>query len=224
MTIVFCSECDGRGRVVCGECRGDGLVRAILDVTGDTCLVCRGSGWQACERCRGTGEQEVAAPEGRQELDDVDLASHCVDSANELVRRGALSDAIAAYDRAIQIRERLLAGGRAEVEDVLAAAYVSKALAVRQGSRPEDAIGLLSRALALYEGLIKRGRRDLSADRAQALAHRAKLVAPTRPDEARRDACIAVAVLETEVKKTGRADLRALLAWARRNLDSVLEA
>lgn len=224
MTAVFCSECDGRGRVVCVECRGDGLVRAILDVTGDTCGACRGSGWQACERCQGTGEQEVAAPEGQQELDDVDLASHCVDTGNKLVRRGALSDAIAAYDRAIQIRERLLADGRVEVEDVLAASYVSKALAVRQGSAPDDAVGLFNRALALYEGLIKRGRRDLSVDRAQALAHRAKLIAPTRPDEARRDARIAVAVLENEVKKTGRADLRALLAWARRNLDSVLEA
>jgi hypothetical protein len=224
MTTVFCSECDGRGRVVCSECRGDGLVRAILDVTGDTCVACRGSGWQACERCQGTGEQEVAAPEGQQVLDDVDLASHCVDSANKLVRRGALSDAIAAYDRAIQLRERLVAGGRDDVEDVLASAYVSKALAVRQGNTPDDALGLFNRALVLYEGLIKRGRRDLSVDRAQALAHRAKLIAATRPDEARRDARIAVAVLENEVKKTGRADLRALLTWARRNLDSVLEA
>jgi tetratricopeptide (TPR) repeat protein len=224
MTTVFCSDCDGRGRVVCAACRGDGLVRAILDVAGGTCLACRGSGWQVCERCNGAGEQEVEAPEVEQPLDDVDLASHCVDTANRMIRTGALSDAIAAYDRAIQIRERLVAEGRVEVEDVLAASFVSKALAVRQGRTPDDAVELFDRALALYEGLIKRGRRDLSVDRAQALAHRAKLIAPTRPDEARRDARIAVTVLENEVKKTGRNDLRALLAWARRNLDSVLES
>ena len=75
---MICPECGGSGeaRGWCGHCSGNGVTFSCVDdefYGGDpeaweknTCLVCRGEGWNFadCPRCGGTGEIE--------EVDDED--------------------------------------------------------------------------------------------------------------------------------------------------------
>lgn len=158
---------------------------------------------------------------GQNDVED-DLARVYVNKANLLSKQGELDGAIKLYNRSIEIRERLVEQGRSELEDKLAASCVNKALVVRRQKDLKGAIALFNRAIKIYEKLIKGGRRELSSDRAQALAYRAKLTVKTRPDDARRDARLAISILETEVDKTHRADLRRLLDWAKKNLKKIL--
>jgi tetratricopeptide (TPR) repeat protein len=165
--------------------------------------------------------REKLIENGQSDIED-DLARVYVNKANLLSKQGKLDGAIKLYNRSIEIRERLVDQGREDLEDKLAASCVNKALVVRRQKDLDGAIALFNRAIKVYEKLIKKGRRELSSDRAQALAYRAKLTVSTHPDEARRDARLAISILETEVGKTRRADLKRLLAWAKKNLKSIL--
>lgn len=165
--------------------------------------------------------REELIAEGQSDVED-DLARVYVNKANLLSKQGDLDGAIKLYNRSIEIRERLVEQGSGDLEDKLAASCVNKALVVRRQKDLKSAVALFNRAIKIYEKLIKTGRRELSSDRAQALAYRAKLTVSTQPDEARRDARLAISILETQVDKTHRADLRRLLEWAKKNLKSTL--
>ena len=82
------------------------------------------------------------------------------------------------------------------------------------------ALALLDRAIEIRERLVNaEGRNELVGDLAKAQAARGiTLIELGDAERGKREARDAVAVLRAEVKRTGRADLKAMLDWAARHL------
>jgi tetratricopeptide (TPR) repeat protein len=76
-------------------------------------------------------ELEVQVDRGRTEL-AYDLASALANTGDALRSQGKLAEAIAAFDRAIDIRQKLVDGGRTELANNLATALVNKSNALRE--------------------------------------------------------------------------------------------
>lgn len=101
---------------------------------------------------------------------------------------------------------------------------MNKAVAVRALGDNRAAVELCDRAIAIRERLVHQdSRRELAGDLAWAQAYWAETAALLgRRDEATQAAREAVATLESEIQRTGRADLQNVLSWARENLDELL--
>ena len=167
-------------------------------------------------------ERLIAA--GRKDLRE-DLANLSGEKAFVHESAEDLPGAVAQYDRAIEIRERLVnQEGRRELANDLADTYQNKAIEVATLGDNRAAVDLYDRAIAVYERLVNQeGRRELRGDLARTTVYRAKtLLTLGEQDRARADARRAVAVLKEEVEQTGRADLKAVLDWAQKALKDVL--
>ena len=93
--------------------------------------------------------------EGRRKLAN-ELVMACVNKASTLSDLGDNGDAVALYDRAIAIYERLVQReGRRELANVLATAYLNKANAVGALGDNRAAVALYDRAIAIYERLVE---------------------------------------------------------------------
>jgi serine/threonine protein kinase len=160
--------------------------------------------------------------EGREDL-ETELATLCIEKAFVHVNAGDLPGAMESYDRAIEIRERLVKQGREELANELARAYMNKATAVSDLGENRQAIGWDDRAIEIRERLVKQGREELRGDLAWVQASRAgTLLSLGDRKRAGSEGREAIAILEAEVARTGRADLQAALNSARQALNRVL--
>jgi serine/threonine protein kinase len=176
----------------------------------------------AYEEARRIYERLVAG--GRREWEEA-LATLCVHKAFVHAAVDDSPSAVASYDRAIAIRERLVEQeGRRELANDLANACMNKANAVADLGDNRAAVALYDRAIAIRERLVEQeGRRELQGDLAVVMAFRADvLVQLGERKQAQTDAHKAVAILQAEVARTGRADFQRILNWARKHLSKRL--
>jgi tetratricopeptide (TPR) repeat protein len=106
----------------------------------------------------------------------------------------------------------------------LAMAFFNMALISDRLGNLAAALDGYTRAAAWRERLLtQQGREELAGDWAQCLAYKADMLRKVgRHDEAQQDARRAVAILQAEVARNERADLRNVLQWALRNLGDLL--
>jgi len=157
--------------------------------------------------------------EGRGELAN-DLAAAYMEKANALYSLGEARAALALYDRAIAIRERLVEReGRGELANDLAMAYMNKASALYSLGEGRAALGLYDRAIAIRERLVEReGRRELLGSLAKVKGLRAiVLINLGKRAQGVNELREAVKMLQAEVAR-GRADLQGLLRELSNNL------
>ena len=158
--------------------------------------------------------------EGRRELVGY-LADLYQNKAISVRSMGDNEAALALYDRAIGIRERLVnVEGRRELADNLASLYLNKGNAVRAMGNNLAALALYDRAIGIRERLVNvEGRRELVGDLAWLKAYRGlALIRLGDRDRGKREAHEAITVLRAEVNRTGRADLKAVLDRAAKQL------
>jgi tetratricopeptide (TPR) repeat protein len=98
-----------------------------------------------------------------------------VEKANTEHALGDARSAVAPFDRAIALYERLINDeGRPELARDLAATFTSKALAMRARGDRRAAVALHDQAIALYERFVNdEGRRELAPDLAEAYVEKA---------------------------------------------------
>jgi tetratricopeptide (TPR) repeat protein len=149
--------------------------------------------------------------EGRGEL--ALLLSHVyLNKGNALLGLGDQRGAVALYDQAMAIQERLVRKeGRADLANDLARTYMNKAMAVSNLGDNRGAVALFDQVIAIRERLVQEGRAELQGDLAKALLLRAGGLLPLgNHDKARVDARKAMQILQAEIARTGRADLQSL--------------
>jgi serine/threonine protein kinase len=127
-------------------------------------------------------------------------------------RAQAIAD-LAGYEAARRIYERLIANGREDLAPELARLCHLKAFIHEHLDDAPGAVALYDQALALWERLVHaEGRRELRGDLARVRVCRANILPD--PGERLKEAQQGIAVLEEEVHRTGRADLKQDLDWA----------
>jgi tetratricopeptide (TPR) repeat protein len=114
---------------------------------------------------------------GRKDLAD-DLATLCNGAAFLHLTAADSSGALALYDRAIAIRERLVnVEGRCELANELATLYMNKAVAVSDLGDKLAAVDLYDRAIEILERFVTaKGRRELAHDLAAIYMNKATAV------------------------------------------------
>ena len=160
-------------------------------------------------------EDRLVSQEGRAELAN-DLATVYMDKANTVRALGDIRAVLAMYDQVIAIRERLVnQEGRRELANDLAMVYLNKAVAISDLGDYQTAVALFDRAIAIRERLVNQeGRRELAGDLARVQACRGKtLAAAGEVARGLRDMRSARSVLQFEVARTGRIDLKQFLDW-----------
>jgi len=164
-------------------------------------------------------------------LADRDAPGSKVDLARTLMAKGValgyLGDpgsASGAFDRAATLWLQLVQSGEGEYDDDLARAYMNKGVALEQLGDIDKAADLYSLAIRLWRPLVDSRRYpDLAGDLAWTLAYSAAaLQTLSQIEHAKQDAREAIAMLESEVGRTDRTDLRDVLAWARSELETLL--
>jgi len=164
--------------------------------------------------------EQVGNQEGRRELADY-LPVVYLNKANALKAQGSIRDAVALYDQAIAIWERLVnQEGRRELANNLAIVHMNKAVAMSELGDHRCAVAHYDRAIAIRERLVNQeGRRELIGDLARAKASRGDLLLALG-EQARglEEMRSAQKMLEAEIARTGRADLKRVLAWVQRQL------
>jgi len=158
--------------------------------------------------------------EGRRELAN-DLAMVYMNKAIAVSALGDNRGAVALYDQAITIWERLVnQEGRRELANDLATVYQNKAIAVRALGDNRGAVALYDRAFAILERLVNQeGRRELIGDLARMKAYRGDvLIALGERARGLEEMRSSQKVLEAEIARTGRADLKQVLTWLQQQL------
>jgi serine/threonine protein kinase/lipopolysaccharide biosynthesis regulator YciM len=114
---------------------------------------------------------------GRKDLRN-DLADLCNNAAFVHTTADDTSGALALYDRAIEIRERLVnVEGRREISNGLAGLYMNKANVVTNIGDNRSALALYDRASEIYERLVNvEGRRELANDLARLYSNKGNAV------------------------------------------------
>jgi tetratricopeptide (TPR) repeat protein len=146
-----------------------------------------------------------------------DLASAYVNKGVLLDNLGKLNEAIAEYDKAILIRERLVKGGRTELENDLANAYMSKGVSLDNLGKLNEAIAEYDNAISIYERLVKGGQTKLENDLASTYVNKGgSLDSLGKLNEGTVEFDKAIAIYEDLVKQ-GRTELANELAAAYNN-------
>jgi tetratricopeptide (TPR) repeat protein/predicted Ser/Thr protein kinase len=114
---------------------------------------------------------------GRKDLED-ELAMLCHEAASAHEIADDSSGALAMYDRAIEIYERLVnVEGRRKLVHDLASSYMNKAITLCAMADYRDALNLFDRAIAINENLVKQeGSHQMSQDLAAAYVNKANAV------------------------------------------------
>jgi tetratricopeptide (TPR) repeat protein len=148
---------------------------------------------------------------GGRELEN-DLAQALMNWGNSLLSLRRLPEAMEAYDRAIEIRERLVHEGRIELECDLARALTNRGVSLRAPGRLTEALVFYDRAITIFERLVDGDRRELENDLALALMNRGNaLVALGRLIEALESHDRVIAIRDRLVAE-GRLELESDLA------------
>jgi serine/threonine protein kinase len=157
--------------------------------------------------------ERLVHQEGRRELAN-GLATAYMNKGVALRGLGDLAGAVLAYDQALKIQERLVnQEGRRELANDLAWTYMNKGGTLVGQRNLTAAVATYDQALVILERLVNQeGRRELRGDLAWVRLLRADLL--TDPCERASEARRAIFVLEEEVRRTGRADLKQALTWA----------
>jgi tetratricopeptide (TPR) repeat protein len=165
--------------------------------------------------------EELMRRDGRREVCD-GLAFAHMNRGVTLSRLDRREEALEEFSVAVGFYEELVhREGRRELRKDLAEVYIDRGIVLEQLRRFEEARTEYGAAIALWEELVQReGRGELAGDLACGYArHGGVLLRMGYHDKACREkACRqvqeAVAILKTEVARTGRADLRDVLAYA----------
>ncbi|HSK72410.1 MAG TPA: tetratricopeptide repeat protein, partial [Pyrinomonadaceae bacterium] len=96
------------------------------------------------------------------------IATAYLNKGNALWSLGRLNEAIDEYNKAIEIREKLVEAGRTELSSDLAMAYMNKGTALDSLGRSNEAINEYDKAIEIYEKLVAAGRTELSSNLAAA--------------------------------------------------------
>ena len=158
---------------------------------------------------------------GNKDLEP-EVAKLCINKAFVHGSAGDLPGEVAMYDRAIEIRERLVnQEGRRELANNLAGSYQSKAVAVSALGDKRAAVSLYDRAIEIYERLVNQeGRRELANDLAR--SYQSKAAAVSALGDKRAAVSLydrAIEIRERLVHQEGRRELagdlaRVQLYWA----------
>jgi tetratricopeptide (TPR) repeat protein len=168
--------------------------------------------------------ERLVNEEGRRERVP-ELIEGYLGKANALAALGDRTEAVLLFDRAIAlIDQRVSAEGRAEWVHLLAAAHFRKARAVVGLGELAAALPLYDQAIRHWQRLVEQaGRRQYLRDLAKAKAVRAALLLRLgKLEDAALEAREAVALLQAEIARSGRPDLRKTLKWAANALRKVL--
>jgi serine/threonine protein kinase len=157
--------------------------------------------------------EQLVNQEGRREFVD-DLAQAYMNKAIALRALGDHRSAISLYDRGLEIWEKLVnQEGRRELGEGLASVYMNKANAASALGDSREALALYEQSIAVWERLVNlEGRRELAGDWAWAQAHRAEtLLTLGEKDKGLQEMRSVQSVLESEIARTGRTDLKSVL-------------
>ena len=159
--------------------------------------------------------------EGHEEIAN-ELACAYANKANDLMRGGDFLAAMSLCDKAIEIRERLIQQeGRWELAHDLALAYLTKAKAAGDFGDCLAAVALYDRAIEIWERLVYiEGSTTLMGDLAGARALQASpLIKLGQQERGLRQLREAKTILESEILRTSRSDLKNILDWLNIPLD-----
>ena len=158
--------------------------------------------------------------EGRRELAH-DLAFAYTNKAASVSALGDHRGAVTLCDQAIAILERLVnQEGRRELANDLAAVYMNKAIAVSTLGDDRGAVALYDQSIAIRERLVNQeGRRELVGGLARLKAYRGEiLITLGEKENGLRDMRSAQSILDAEIARTGRTDLKQVLTWLQQQL------
>jgi tetratricopeptide (TPR) repeat protein len=164
--------------------------------------------------------ERLVNQEGRRDLAN-GLATAYMNKAIAVSALGDKHGAVTFHNKAITILERLVnQEGRRELANDLARVYQNKAAALATLGDKRGAMALLDQTITIWERLVNQeGRRELAGDLAWLTACRGSaLVGHGRRERGLRDSRSAQGVLEAEVARTGRADLKEFLVQVRQLL------
>jgi tetratricopeptide (TPR) repeat protein len=165
-------------------------------------------------------QERLVNQEGRHDLANSLARSY----SNKAVVIKALGDyrwALEVNDQAIAVMEWMVnKEGRCELSKDLAVSYLNKANTAIALGNHRLAVTLYDQAIAIRERLVNQeGRRELTGDLAQLLAYRGSaLIALNEKVKGLKDMLNAQGVLESEITRTGRADLKQILNWLNQQL------
>jgi serine/threonine protein kinase len=168
--------------------------------------------------------ERLVHEEGQSEL-ATGLAMAYMNMGNALVNLGDVAGAATVCAQSIKVYERLVREeGRPELEKDLAMAYMNRGNALAMGEDPRAAVTAYDQSIDVYQGLVEREeRRELLGDWAHVRLLRAHALSRLGNNGmARREVLEAVSVLNAEIDRTGRADLRQVLNWVNRALRAFL--
>jgi tetratricopeptide (TPR) repeat protein len=160
--------------------------------------------------------EELVRREGRRDLRD-ELALAYLNRGTTLRELGRLDEALSDYNAAISLYEELVRQeGCPELRHDLAEAYLNRGIALWRLDRLEEALCDYATCIGLEEELVHReGHRELAGDLAIEYAgHAGLLLRMGRRQEACQRAREAASILQREVTRTGRDDLRRALEYA----------
>ncbi len=152
---------------------------------------------------------------------ETELAALCVNAALVHWHADDMPGALALYDQAIAIRERLVhKEGRAELADALARTYVCKGNAVRALGDKRAAVALYDQAITILERLVHKEGHNNELANDLSLFYMNKAVALSQLGDNRAAVALyeqAIAILERLVHKEGCAELAHALAGTYQN-------
>ena len=128
-------------------------------------------------------------------------------------RRGQMVGELTGYDAACRIYERLINGGRKDLEVEFAQLCMEKASVHKTANDSSGELAEYDRVIEIHDRLVNmEGRHELVGDLASAKTQRGLLmIAMGNSELGKQEVHDAVAVLREEIKRTGRADLKKAL-------------
>ncbi len=118
-------------------------------------------------RCVEKLREHLVNVEGRHELAN-NLAGAYLNKGNALKNLGKPNEALAEYDKAMEIWKPLVENGRYELANVLAGAYMNKGVALKNLGKPNEALAEYDKAIEIRRPLVASGRHELANDLAKA--------------------------------------------------------
>ncbi|HEY6341771.1 MAG TPA: tetratricopeptide repeat protein [Bryobacteraceae bacterium] len=151
-----------------------------------------------------------------------DVATALVNKGNALANLKRLEEALACYDRAIEIREELVRAGRpdlskGDLREDMASALMNKGVALGGLRRFDEELTCYDRAIEISEELVRAGRSDLAEDVATALMNRGVALGSLRRFDEELTCYDRAIEIREELVRAGRSDLRENVATALMN-------
>lgn len=159
--------------------------------------------------------------QGRRELEE-DLAMTLANKGAVLASQNLREQAIEVYFVSFQIYDRLIQmKGRRDLELPLSMVFMNLAISLMEVGRFAESLESFDKSIVIRERLVhEEGRKEILSDlcwarlgRVQTLVHLGDV------DRARREARSEFEVLQSEYRRTGRADLKAVIEYAEKAIE-----